>query len=59
MRWRMPSWLALMGILALLTWPMPACETTPGTFDDDDRVGLESLVADVAPLIDWSRARRT
>jgi GAF domain-containing protein len=31
----------------------------PGTFDDDDRAGLESLVADVAPLIDWSRARRS
>lgn len=31
----------------------------PATFDDDDRAGLEALVADVAPLIDWSRARRS
>lgn len=29
------------------------------TFDDEDRVGLEAIVADVAPLIDWSRARRS
>ncbi len=28
----------------------------PGRFDDDDRAGLEALVADVAPLIDWDRA---
>jgi GAF domain-containing protein len=28
----------------------------PGTFDDDDRDGLEALVADVAPTIDWRRA---
>jgi GAF domain-containing protein len=26
------------------------------TFDDDDRKGLEALVADVAPAIDWKRA---
>lgn len=30
----------------------------PGTFDDLDRVGLEALIDDVAPRIDWSRAAR-
>lgn len=29
------------------------------TFDGDDRAGLEALVADVAPLVDWVRARRS
>lgn len=29
-----------------------------GTFDDVDRVGLEALVDDVAPQIDWSHAVR-
>lgn len=31
----------------------------PATFDDEDRAGLEALVADVAPRIDWARARRS
>ena len=29
-----------------------------GTFDDVDRVGLEALIDDVAPRIDWARAVR-
>ena len=28
----------------------------PGTFDDEDRRGLEALIAEVAPRIDWRRA---
>ena len=27
-----------------------------GTFDDDDRAGLEALMADLAPHVDWARA---
>jgi GAF domain-containing protein len=27
-----------------------------GTFDDDDRVGLEALVADLTPHVDWRLA---
>lgn len=26
----------------------------PGRFDEDDRIGLEALVATLAPVIDWS-----
>ena len=28
----------------------------PATFDDQDRVGLEALIAEVAPHVDWARA---
>jgi GAF domain-containing protein len=28
----------------------------PATFDDEDRAGLEALIADVAPRVDWARA---
>lgn len=28
----------------------------PGRFDHEDRAGLEALVADLAPLVDWGRA---
>jgi len=31
----------------------------PGTFDAQDRGGLEALVAEVAPRIDWLRASRS
>ncbi len=31
----------------------------PGTFDAQDRAGLEALVAEVAPRIDWLRASRS
>jgi L-methionine (R)-S-oxide reductase len=27
-------------------------------FDDDDRTGLEAVVAAIAPAIDWERATR-
>lgn len=30
----------------------------PATFDDDDRLGLEALVADLVAVIDWERACR-
>ncbi|MDZ7799744.1 MAG: GAF domain-containing protein [Trueperaceae bacterium] len=30
-----------------------------GRFDDEDRVGLEALVAAFAPHVDWERARQT
>lgn len=31
----------------------------PGTFDAEDRAGLEALVAEAAPRIDWRRALRS
>ena len=31
----------------------------PATFGEADRVGLEALVADIAPRIDWARAQRS
>ena len=31
----------------------------PGNFDDDDRVGLEQLVADLFRHVDWERALRS
>jgi len=30
----------------------------PGRFDDEDRAGLEGLVADILPLVDWEAATR-
>jgi L-methionine (R)-S-oxide reductase len=30
----------------------------PARFDDDDRAGLEAVVAAVAPGIDWERVAR-
>jgi len=30
----------------------------PGRFDDEDRAGLEGLVTDILPLVDWDAATR-